>query len=312
MTGMRTVRVPTSEQLAAAASVVGEHLRPTPVLEGDGYVLKLETVQPTGSFKVRGALAALAAARGPVVTSSAGNHGLGVAWAAQRLGRPATVVVPETASKAKLAKLERFAIELVRTGTSYEEAESAALALAEEGAHFVSPYNDPDVIAGQATVGTELRVQLPDLARVVVPVGGGGLISGIALALVGTGVAVVGVEVERSAPMRAAVEAGCTVPVPVGPTLADGLAGNLEPGSVTVDLVREHVADLLTVTEHDVASAMRHLAREHGLVVEGSAAVALAAVLGGGLPSVAGATAVVVTGRNIDLSLLAEVLAAVD
>jgi threonine dehydratase len=308
---MRTVRAPTPEQLAAAAAVVEANLEPTPVLEGDGYVLKLETFQPTGSFKVRGALAALAAHAGPVVTSSAGNHGLGVAWAAQRLGVPATVVVPETAAKAKLAKLERFAIELVRAGTSYEEAEAAALALvAGDGRRFVSPYNDADVIAGQATVGAELRAQVPDLARVVVPVGGGGLLSGIALALAGSGVTVVGVEVERSAPMRAAVEAGHTVPVPVGPTLADGLAGNLEPGSVTVEVVREHVAELRTVTEDEVGAAMRHLAREHGLVVEGSAAVGLAALRSGVLGHSSGATAVVLTGRNIDLGLLAEVLSA--
>jgi threonine dehydratase len=306
---MRTVRAPTAEQLAAAAEVVGANLEPTPVLPGDGYVLKLETAQPTGSFKVRGALAALAARAGDVVTSSAGNHGLGVAWAAQRLGLRATVVVPENASKAKLDKLARYPIELVRAGTSYEEAEAAALALGAHGAHFVSPYNDADVIAGQATVGSELHAQVPDLARVVVPVGGGGLISGVALALAGSGVEVVGVEVEQSAPMRAARDAGFAVTVDVGPTLADGLAGNLEPGSITIDLVRAHVADLVTVTEGEVRTAMRHMAGEHGLVVEGAGAVGLAAVLAGRFASVAGATAIVVTGRNIDLRLLAEVLA---
>jgi threonine dehydratase len=303
---MRTVRAPTGEQLTTAAEVVRAHLEMTPVQAGDGYVLKLETAQPTGSFKVRGALAALAASPGGrVVTSSAGNHGLGVAWAAQRLGLHATVVVPETASPAKLEKLARFPIELVRVGSSYEEAESAALALAAEGARFVSPYNDPDVIAGQATVAAELRTQVPDLARVIVPVGGGGLISGIALALEGSGIPVVGVEVEHSAPMRAARDAGEVVPVDIGPTLADGLAGNLEPGSVTVDIVREHVAELVTVTEDEVASAMRHLACGHGLSVEGSGAVALAAVLSGR----AGPGVVIVTGRNIDLGLYAEVLA---
>jgi threonine dehydratase len=303
---VRDIRPPTPQQLEAAAAVLREHLEPTPVLAGDGYILKIETVQPTGSFKVRGALAALATARGArVVTSSAGNHGLGVAWAAQRLGLAATVVVPETASAAKLEKLARFPIELVQVGTSYEEAEAAALALAAEGARFVSPYNDADVIAGQATIVAELREQVPDLARVVVPVGGGGLISGIALVLDGSGIPVVGVEVERSAPMRAARDAGEVVPVDVGPTLADGLAGNLEPGSVTVDIVRAHVDDLVTVTEAEVAAAMRHLAREHGLVVEGSGAVALAAVLSGR----AGPGVVIVTGRNIDLGLYAEVLA---
>ncbi|MEY2455681.1 MAG: threonine dehydratase [Acidimicrobiaceae bacterium] len=310
---MRVVLPPTDAAMVAALAVVRHNLDVTPVLAGGAFVLKLETVQPTGSFKVRGALAAVSAAlaadpTGHVVTSSAGNHGLGVAWAAARLGASATVVVPQTASAAKLEKLARFPIELVLAGTSYEEAEAAGLARAAEGARFVSPYNDPHVIAGQATIAGELRTQVPDLRRVVVPVGGGGLISGIALALAGTGIEVVGVEVERSAPMRAAYDAGVAVPITVGESLADGLAGNLEPGSVTIELVRAHVTDLVTVTEDEVAGAMRHMATEHGLIVEGSGAVGVAAVLAGHVAPVDGTTAVVVTGRNIDLRLLAEVL----
>ena len=308
----RPVRLPTSEDLRLAALVVRRHLVPTPLIDAGlpgPVLLKLETVQPTGSFKVRGGLAAVAAAGAAhVIAASAGNHGLGVGWAAGRLGVTATIVVPETAAPAKLASLSRLPVELVRTGTCYEAAEAHALELAADGdSTFISPYNDPRVIAGQATIGTELRQQVRGLARVLAPVGGGGLVSGIALALAGSGVGVVGVEAERSPALAAAVAAGSVVPVVVGPTIADGLAGNLEQGSITVELVRAHAVGLMTVTEEEIVTAMRFLAAEHGLVVEGSGAVALAAVLAGRVEAVDGATVVVVTGRNIDLASWAKV-----
>src|SRR5205814_426007 len=193
------------------------------------------------------------------------NHGLGVAFAAGRLGASATVVVPETASTAKLAALERFPIRMIRRGRSYDDAERHALILAAAGAHYVSPYNDPDVIAGQGTIALELMEQVPNLATIVAPVGGGGLVAGLALAAQGTSVRVIGVEAERSQALRAALDAGRIVPIEVGATLADGLAGNLEPGSVTVDLVRDHVAGLLTAAEDEIRQAIRYLAAQHGL-----------------------------------------------
>ena len=167
------------------------HLAATPVVPaprlGRDVWLKLETLQPTGSFKVRGALVAVTAAlardrRAPIVTASAGNHGLGIAFAADRLGATATVVVPTNASEAKQEAIERFAVELVRHGTSYDEAEAHALALADAGAVYVSPYNDPDVIAGQGTIAIELLEQVPGLTTIVTPIGGGGLASGLGLA----------------------------------------------------------------------------------------------------------------------------------
>ncbi len=317
---MRTVRPPTAADLDAAAAAVAAHLVPTPVVPAPGLgpevLLKLETLQPTGSFKVRGGVAAVAAARsaapdGPVslVAASAGNHGLGLAWAAGRLGAGATVVVPETASPAKVAALRQLGADLVCHGRRYDDAEAHALSLAAGGRHYVSPYNDPHVIAGQATVGRELRDQVPGLASVVVPVGGGGLASGVALSTRGAGVRVVGVEPERSTAMQAAVAAGVAVTVPVGPTMADGLAGNLEPGSVTIGLVAQLLEGLRAVSEEELAAAVRYLASVHGVVAEGAGAAAVAAVLAGKVDPGDGPTVVLVTGRNIALPLLASVLA---
>lgn len=175
-------------RLDRAREVVAAHLAATPLVAspalGDGLLLKLETWQPTGSFKVRGALAALSAAgntRG-VVTASTGNHALGVAWAARRLGRPATVVVPASTSPAKLAALRQFPATVIVHGDSYEHAEQHARSLADDGLRYLSASSDPDVIAGQATAGTELLAELPGTITVACGVGGGGLASGLGLA----------------------------------------------------------------------------------------------------------------------------------
>jgi threonine dehydratase len=315
---VRTVPPPTVSQLRAAADVVRRHLPPSPVvpapLLGPRVWLKLESLQPTGAFKVRGGLAAVAAAQAAdpgtaLVTASAGNHGLGLAFAADRLGVDATVVVAETASAAKVAALERFAVTLVRHGQTYDEAEAHAMALADaKGGRYVSPYNDPDVIAGQATVGSELVTQVAGLATVVVPVGGGGLLSGVGLGTERVAPRIVGVEPDVSTAMAAAQAAGHVVRVTVGPTMADGLAGNLEEGSVTVELVHRFADFLCTVTEAEIAAAVRFLAFEHGLVAEGSGAVGVAAVMTGRVAVGDEATAVVVSGRNIAQELLVSIL----
>jgi threonine dehydratase len=322
----RRVELPSPTDLEAARRLVAEHLPPTPVvpvhLPGvDGEVLlKLETMQPTGSFKVRGALVALAAAREqgggrPVVTASAGNHALGVAFAAQHLGVRATVVVPTTASAAKVEALRRMDVELVLHGDDYEASERHALGLAERGATFVSPYNDRHVIAGQSTVAAELVDQVGREVTLVVPVGGGGLLAGIALGLAGEGVGdragdrtrIVGVEAAASAAVSFAVEAGYIAPVPIGRTLADGLGGNLEPGAVTPDGARGRVQGFAHVEEDGIAEAIRVLATRCGLVAEGAAAVGVAALLAGKVP-LAGPPVVVLTGRNIAPDLLARLV----
>ena len=326
MSPPRSVAAPAEAELAAARAAVASRLAPTPLVRAPGLGadvwLKLESLQPTGSFKVRGALAALSAlpAGSEVVTASAGNHGLGVAWAATALGRRATVVVPANASPAKLAALERFDVALERVGSSYDDAEARALELAAGGAAFVSPYNDARVIAGQATIGAEIEAVLGSSSgfTVVTPLGGGGLASGLGLwssaarrrRPAAAATRVVAVEAERSAAFRAALEAGAVTRFVPEPTVADGLGGNLEPGSVTFALVRDHVDAVVCSPERAIEDAIRVLASSAGVVAEGAAACAAAAVLAGRVGADDGPVVLLVTGRNIARARLAEILRA--
>lgn len=315
----RTARRPDHASVDRAAAIIRDQLAPTPLVRSPvrgpaadrAVLLKLETAQPTGSFKVRGALAALSRP-GPaakIVTASTGNHALGVAFAAQRLGRDAAVVISRRAAPAKLDALGRFTAEVILHGDDYESAEQHARDLADSGLRYLSPSNDPDVISGQATVGVELLDELSGSFTVVCSVGGGGLASGLGLvASRAPRMTVIGVESAASRAVSAAVKAGKVVPVRVGPTLADGIAGNLEPGSITVDMIRDHVADLVAVTDEEIIAAIRYLAREHGLIAEGAGAAPLAAIMAGRVPA-SGTTVAVIGGRNIDLADLARVLA---
>jgi threonine dehydratase len=307
----REVRTPDASEVAKAWETVSAHLRPTPLDVAATPALKLESAQPVGSFKVRGALTALSLvpAGVDVVTASAGNHGLGVAYAARLLGRHATVVVPGNASPAKVSALRGYGVELVEVGTSYDEAEEHALRLAEQGAHFLSPYNDPDVIAGQGTIGHELATQTDGPLTVVCAVGGGGLAAGLALwASTRADVRVVGVEAAVSTALSASVRAGGDVEVEVGDSIADGILGNLERGSVTVGIIAEHVDSLVTVTEDELRTAIRYLVAQRGVVAEGAGAAAVAALLAGKV-EVTGQAVAVVSGRNIALPTLAKILA---
>ncbi|HUE06305.1 MAG TPA: threonine/serine dehydratase [Acidimicrobiales bacterium] len=317
---MRDVEVPGPAALEAAWKAVRHYLPVTPVVAapqlGTSVSVKLETVQPTGSFKVRGGLAAVAATLEDepgraVVASSAGNHGLGLAFAASNLGAQVTVVVPTGASAAKVSALKQFDVRLVLYGEGYREAETHALDLAaREGSRYVSPYNDPDVIAGQSTLARELVEQVPNLGTVVVPCGGGGLLAGVILGLEGHDVRIVGVESEASPSMSTALAAGAIVPINVEPTVADGLAGNLEPGAVTVGVALSHGVEVLTVSEADIRSAMAFAAHKMGFVIEGAGAVGVAALRSGVVTpdQGGGETVVILTGRNVAPELLSEVL----
>lgn len=282
---MRQVTLPTRADVAAAAERIRPYLAATPLIGG----LKLETLQPTGSFKVRGALNALLRSDEPVVTASAGNFGLGVAWAAQQLGRRATVVVAESASPAKVEALRGFDVELVVRGVDYDEAELHALSLP---GRYVSPYNDTDVIAGAGTIALELP---DDVETIVVPIGGGGLAAGINLA---TDARVIGVVPAAFPAMRVALERGRVVAIEGERTIADALHGNIEPGSVTVELLRG--VEIVEVTEEQIERAMRTLARDHGLFVEGAGAAAVAAGIDGAVA--------IVSGRNVTGETFARVL----
>jgi threonine dehydratase len=291
--------------LGRARDVVRAHLDPTPLVPLPGYpgvLLKLETLQPTGSFKVRGGLAAVAAygrSGDPIVTASAGNHGLGMAFAAQALDATVTVVVAENASPAKLAALQAFPVKLITHGQSYDEAEAYGRAYAAEHGTWVSAYADPWVIAGQSTVVSELADAVPGPMTVVVPLGGGGLLAGSILASrqASPEIRLYGVEAARSMAVSTAVARGEIVTVEVGETLADGLAGNMEPGAMTPGIIAGQ-ADLVSVSEESIVDAIRYLQAKAGLVVEGSGAVGLAA-LRDGLIETRGTTVLLLTGRNI-------------
>lgn len=283
---------------------------------GDTNVFfKIETIQPTCSFKIRGACNAAqrfadqGRADQRLVTASAGNHGRALAYAAGMFGIPLVVFIAADAPRAKSDAIARSGAELRRCA-NYDEAERQAKAFASAGGGiYVSPYSDPDVIAGAGTIGLELAAQQPDLDAVVVPVGGGGLISGIATALdaLSPDTRVIGVEVAASCPFTASLAAGRLVTVDVGPSLADGLTGNLDPETITLDIVRQLVDEIVVVDEDALRRALAGvLAHEH-LVVEGAAAAAAAAVLGDRI-DVSGNVAVILSGANVDTSVLANVL----
>ena len=278
--------------------------------------LKLECFQATGSVKLRGALNALRNMHAPdrVITASAGNHGLGVARAAALLGVSATVVVPETASRTKVEALRQSGADLVLFGQTYDEAEAEGRRLSRERRlPFISAYNDASVVAGGGTVALEIVEDLPGVRTLVVPAGGGGLISGIGVAAhaLDPSIAVYGVQSVASPALHAAMTADAIVPVEVKPSLADGLAGNVEPSSMTFDLLMRHARDVVLIEEADIASAMRWLLLNERVVVEGSAAVGVAALLGSHLPLAEGPVAVVLSGRNVAASVLEQIVTAV-
>jgi threonine dehydratase len=303
------VNLPGIDDVRAAAARIARDVRRTPLhpFDGaDGILLKLENLQPTGSFKVRGAanhMRALAPRRG-VVTASSGNHGQAVAYVAHRMGLPAVVVVPETVAPPKAAGIARWGAEVVRCGTTAAERLALAAELASQrDLHVVPPFDDPLVIAGQGTCGLELAEQVVDAAAVVVPVSGGGLIAGVALALkaLRPDVLVVGAEPRTVARFAASRAAGARVTVPSTDTVCDGLRVQ-QPGALPWELAARHVDAFVQVDDEAVLDAVRRLWVEAHLVVEPSGAIALAALLDGQVaerPAVA-----VISGGNLDPVLI--------
>jgi threonine dehydratase len=281
-------------------------------IAGTDVHLKLETQQRTGSFKLRGAYNAIASlsaeqrARG-LVTASAGNHGLGVALAASLLGARALVFVPDSAPEAKKRRIARSGAELREVGGDYDAAHHAAETHARrEGATFVHAFSDPAVVAGQGTVGLEIVRELPEVRTIVVPVGGGGLVGGVGIVAraLGRGIRIVGAQTEQTRAMHASLQAGRLTSPPYGATLCEGLSGDVDERSLA--LAREVVDRIVVVSENSVRRAMRSLYVEEGIVAEGSAAVAVAAVLEGAIEQ--GPAAVVLTGGNVDAARLAAIL----
>ncbi|WP_272478084.1 threonine ammonia-lyase [Baekduia alba] len=301
---------------------MGDVARKTPVLPsatlteraGGDIVLKAESLQRTGAFKIRGALNKLHAlgdscATG-VVCGSAGNHAQALAFAAQARGVPCEVFMPDGAPIAKLEATEALGARVILGGSSVDDCLVAARARADEaGMAFVHPFDDPDVVAGQGTLGLELLDDLDDLATIVVPVGGGGLASGIAIAVKSArpDVRVVGVQVETVAAYPASLKAGRPIAVDIALTIADGIAVK-KPGELTLGLIERWLDDVVVVSEDAVAEAMVLLLEKAKLVVEGAGAVGVAALLGGQVtPAASGTTCAVLSGGNVDAGLLAAV-----
>lgn len=319
---MNDVSGPSTEDIKRAAQAGQEVVRETPVLSsrtlseraGRTVSLKAENLQRTGSFKLRGATAKIVSlderCSGGVVTGSAGNHGQAVAYAARTRGVHCEVFMPETAPVAKTEAVAALGATIQLGGTSVDDALAAARERADSGGlAFIHPFDDAEVIAGQGSLGLELLEQVPDISCVVVPVGGGGLISGVAIALKSARpeVRVVGVQVDACAPVAASLAAGEVVEVSSALTIADGIAVK-RPGGLTLELMREWVDEIVVIPDDDVAEAMVLLMERAKLVVEGAGAVGVAALLAGRVSECGpGTTVVILSGGNVDSGLLADV-----
>lgn len=303
---------------------MGDHIVQTPCTPSEGFGelfgghawFKFENLQRTGSFKDRGSLNRILGIPADersfgVVAASAGNHAQGVAFHAGRLKIPATIVMPERTPLIKVSSTERFGAKVVLHGTSYDEAMQEALRIqGEAGATLIHPFDDSEIIAGQGTVGLELIEQCPEMEVLVVPVGGGGLIAGTAVAIksLRPEVRIVGVEAERLPAALRARQAQQPITIPSGETIADGIAVR-RIGELTYPLIEQWVDDLVTVKEEEIASAVLLLLEREKTVAEPAAAVTLAAVLGGRLGRLSGRNVVMVlSGGNIDVNLLSRII----
>ncbi|BDV41494.1 L-threonine ammonia-lyase [Geotalea uraniireducens] len=278
-------------------------------------LFKCENLQRTGSFKIRGALNFMTAqprealARG-VITASAGNHAQGVAFSADLLGVKSTIYMPESTPPQKVQATREYGAEVVLTGRNFDEAYAAALkGQKETGALFVHPFDDPLVMAGQGTIGLEILDELPDVATILVPIGGGGLIAGIVTAVKETHphVRIIGVESKAAPSMHYSLKKGKIVEAPLSVTLADGIAVK-RVGKNTFPIIRELVDDVVLVDEEEIALAIVALLERTKLLVEGAGAVPLAALLNGKGGKMTGKTVCVLSGGNIDVKTIATVV----
>jgi threonine dehydratase len=311
-------------EVLGAEKRIKDYTRETPLEQdfflsqlGDGNVfLKLENLQLTGSFKLRGAfnrLLTLSAGerKAGVVTASSGNHGAALTYALRHLGNRGVVVVPENVSAAKLDVLRLYGAELMFHGTDCIEAEGFARDLAEkQGKVFISPYNDPMIIAGQGTVGVEIMKQLGTIDAVFVPVGGGGLMSGVAgyLKAVNGKIRIIGCQPENSAVMYESVKAGRIIYMESKPTLSDGSAGGIEEGSITFGLCRDCVDEYILVSEDEIKDAIRLVLDKSYMLIEGAAALSVASFIKEKERFKNKSVVLVVSGKKISLEALRKIL----
>lgn len=304
------------QAIFAARSRIAPFVRRTPLEYSRelGAHLKLENLQCTGSFKLRGALNRVLALsddekRRGVVAASAGNHAQGVAFGCFQMGVSAVMVMPESTPRTKVEATQSYGVEIKLFGATYDDAEAEARRIERQsGRVFISPYNDPWVIAGQGTVALEILDDLPDVHQVLVPVGSGGLISGVGLALkaVNPAIRVIGVTSRATPAMYNHLK---HERLPQLPTIAEGLSGEVEPNSLTLDLAPQVVDDILLVEEKDIRAAIAWLVEAHHWIAEGSGAVSIAALRT--LPDlrVAQPTVAIITGGNLDVDELRRILA---
>ncbi|MBI3980218.1 MAG: threonine/serine dehydratase [Chloroflexi bacterium] len=310
-------------QVLAARATIGDVIRQTPVLPSDELGerlgvrlwLKAELFQKTGSFKVRGALNRVrntpkAELERGLITISAGNHALGLAWAAREQGAACTVVMRAAASPTKVAGTRAYGAVVVLHGDANQAWARLAEIQQERGLLLVHPFDDPLVVAGQGTVGLEVLEQVPHVQTIVCPIGGGGLISGLALAAksLNAGIRIVGVEPVGASAMRQSLDRGEPVRLDSVGTIADGLAAPMA-GELTFAMTRKYVDDVVTLTDDEIAAGMRWLMSADKLFVEPAGAAATAALLAGKIPLRAGETVVsIVSGGNLDLDRLKSIL----
>ena len=321
--GVDTARKVTLEAIEGALARIRDAICVSPcaqssalsALTGSPVFLKLENLQRTGAFKERGALNKLllltpAERKRGLITASAGNHAQGVAYHAGRLGIRAEIWMPLTTPLVKVSATRQYGAEVVLHGTNFDEAyEGAQEHCRETGLTFVHPFDDESVIAGQGTLALEVLQQVPNLEAVIVPVGGGGLISGMAVALKETNrnIRVIGVQTSLLPSMVAAVREGHPVKVPGVTTLADGIAVRVA-GEKTLPLVRKYVDDLVVVDEEEIANAVLFLLEREKTLAEGAGACGVAALLHHKVSAIGKTTAVIISGGNMDVNLLARII----
>jgi threonine dehydratase len=319
-----TISMNVHREVLAAEKRIRPHIRKTyleysPYLSGrvEGHIyLKLECMQHTGSFKYRGALNKFLSLssedrKGPVITASSGNHGTALAAILQKFGGKGVVYLPENASPAKVNHLRRYGVDLEFFGTDCIMSETLAKKTAQRNRQvFISPYNDPQIIGGQGTIAVELLDQIDAIDTVLVPVGGGGLISGIAgyLKTVDKNIHIIGCQPENSAVMHASIKAGKVIDMASKPTIADGTAGGIEPGSTTFDICKEAVDDYILVSENEIRSAIRHIVEQHQMLIEGAAALPVACLLKDKDRFKGKQVVLIISGKKITVELLKEIL----
>lgn len=302
-----------------ARSILSNHILETPLIRATGLdkfvgckvYLKLENMQLTGSFKVRGALfkskRLIDKGVKGVVTASSGNHAIGLAYASKLLGLDSVIVMPATANKFKISRVREMGANIVLHGRVLDEAHERALDIANKLSYtYIHTYDDPEVIAGQSTVMIEIIEKIERPGSVVAPIGGGGLISGLAVFAKKRGVSIIGVQTENAPSMYMWVKEK-RIPLEIKPTIADGVYVR-RPGDYTRIIVEELVDDIVLVSEKDITEAMKILMNELKIIVEGAAALPLAALMNGSIKNVKEPVILVITGGNIDRNSLIKIL----